>query len=50
MRIHPSPTEDERLMLDVVDPQKLPFDPCQPEEIDLSFFADMLEKLKKVVG
>jgi hypothetical protein len=31
LRIHPSPTENERLVLDVIDPSQLPFDPAAPE-------------------
>lgn len=31
LRLHPSPTENERLALDVVDPAQLPFDPAAPE-------------------
>jgi phospholipase D1/2 len=31
LRLHPSPTENERLVLDVVDPTQLPFDPAAPE-------------------
>jgi hypothetical protein len=34
LRIHPSPTENERAMLDVIDPQQLPFDPAAPEDDD----------------
>jgi phosphatidylserine/phosphatidylglycerophosphate/cardiolipin synthase-like enzyme len=34
LRLHPSPTEDERKILDVVDPQALPFDPHAVEEHD----------------
>jgi phosphatidylserine/phosphatidylglycerophosphate/cardiolipin synthase-like enzyme len=34
LRLHPSPTEDERAVLDVIDPQQLPFDPSAPESRD----------------
>jgi phospholipase D1/2 len=34
LRLHPSPTEEERSMLNVVDPQQLPFDPAAPEDQD----------------
>lgn len=41
LRIHPSPTEAERLALDVIDPRQLPFDPAAPEaqEPNGSLFA-----------
>jgi phospholipase D1/2 len=32
LRVHPSPTEKERMALDVVDPQDLPFDPDSYED------------------
>jgi phospholipase D1/2 len=32
LRIHPSPTEKERMALEVVDPQRLPFDPDSYED------------------
>ncbi len=31
LRIHPSPTENERAVLEVIDPQQLPFDPADVE-------------------
>jgi hypothetical protein len=34
LRIHPSPTEAERAVLDVIEPQQLPFDPAAPEPRD----------------
>ncbi len=34
LRLHPSPTEEERSVLDVIDPQQLPFDPGAPEPRD----------------
>jgi len=34
LRLHPSPTEAERAILDVIDPQRLPFDPSGPEPRD----------------
>ena len=34
LRLHPSPTEQERQVLDVIDPQQLPFDPSAPEPRD----------------
>jgi phospholipase D1/2 len=34
LRLHPSPTEQERQVLDVIDPQQLPFDPAAPEPRD----------------
>jgi phosphatidylserine/phosphatidylglycerophosphate/cardiolipin synthase-like enzyme len=41
LRQHPSPTERERQVLDVVDPQALPFDPhaIEEDEEDRSLFA-----------
>jgi phospholipase D1/2 len=32
LRLHPSPTENERMALNVIDPQKLPFDPSSYED------------------
>ena len=34
LRLHPSPTEDERKALEVIDPQQLPFDPSALEARD----------------
>jgi len=34
LRLHPSPTENERRILDVIDPQALPFDPHAIEDDD----------------
>ncbi|MGK3986971.1 phospholipase D-like domain-containing protein [Sorangium sp. So ce136] len=34
LRLHPSPTADERVLLEVIDPQQLPFDPAAVEDID----------------
>lgn len=34
LRLHPSPTEQERQVIDVIDPQELPFDPGAPEPND----------------
>ncbi|WP_438014432.1 phospholipase D-like domain-containing protein [Sorangium sp. So ce315] len=34
LRIHPSPTADERVLLEVIDPHALPFDPAAAEDID----------------
>jgi phosphatidylserine/phosphatidylglycerophosphate/cardiolipin synthase-like enzyme len=34
LRLHPSPTADERALLAVIDPQQLPFDPAAAEDID----------------
>jgi phospholipase D1/2 len=34
LRLHPSPTEQEREVLNVIDPQQLPFDPAAPEPRD----------------
>jgi phosphatidylserine/phosphatidylglycerophosphate/cardiolipin synthase-like enzyme len=34
LRLHPSPTENERRALDVIDPQQLPFDPSALESRD----------------
>lgn len=34
LRLHPSPTENERTALEVIDPQQLPFDPAAPEDDD----------------
>jgi hypothetical protein len=31
LRLHPSPTDNELLVLDVIDPAELPFDPAAPE-------------------
>jgi phosphatidylserine/phosphatidylglycerophosphate/cardiolipin synthase-like enzyme len=47
LRLHPSPTEQERHVLDVLDPQQLPFDPAAPEarDEDHSIFAGGLGAL-----
>jgi phosphatidylserine/phosphatidylglycerophosphate/cardiolipin synthase-like enzyme len=47
LRLHPSPTEQERHVLDVIDPQQLPFDPAAPEprDEDHSIFAGGLGAL-----
>lgn len=51
LRLHPSPTEKERLALDVIDPRQLPFDPAAPEaqQPNASLFAHgigaLLERL-----
>lgn len=55
LRLHPSPTENERLVLEVVDPSQLPFDPQSPEaHADGSLFVGgfdaALERLAKLVG
>ncbi|WP_437644225.1 phospholipase D-like domain-containing protein [Sorangium sp. So ce362] len=34
LRLHPSPTADERALLEVIDPHQLPFDPAAVEAID----------------
>jgi phosphatidylserine/phosphatidylglycerophosphate/cardiolipin synthase-like enzyme len=34
LRLHPSPNEQERQVLNVIDPQQLPFDPSAPEPSD----------------
>jgi len=34
LRLHPSPTAQERAALAIVDPQKLPFDPDTVEDVD----------------
>ncbi|WP_437955141.1 phospholipase D-like domain-containing protein [Sorangium sp. So ce119] len=34
LRLHPSPTADERVLLEVIDPQALPFDPAAVEDMD----------------
>ncbi|WP_437574120.1 phospholipase D-like domain-containing protein [Sorangium sp. So ce887] len=34
LRLHPSPTADERALLEVIDPHQLPFDPAAVEDID----------------
>jgi phosphatidylserine/phosphatidylglycerophosphate/cardiolipin synthase-like enzyme len=34
LRIHPSPTENERTALELIDPQQLPFDPAALEDHD----------------
>lgn len=41
IRLHPSPTEGERKVLDVIDPQALPFDPdsIEDDDDDRSLFA-----------
>lgn len=47
LRLHPSPNEQERQVLDVVDPQQLPFDPSAPEpgDEDRSIFVGGLGAL-----
>lgn len=47
LRLHPSPTESERAVLDVIDPQQLPFDPRAPEprDEDHSIFVGGLSAL-----
>jgi phosphatidylserine/phosphatidylglycerophosphate/cardiolipin synthase-like enzyme len=55
LRPHPSPTESERLVLEVVDPSQLPFDPQSPEaHADGSLFVGgfdaALERLATLVG
>lgn len=47
LRLHPSPTENERTALEVIDPQQLPFDPAAPEDNDhrRSLFVDGLGAL-----
>jgi phospholipase D1/2 len=47
LRIHPSPTEKERLALEVIDPQRLPFDPdsYEDDEETRSIFAGGLGSL-----
>ena len=39
LRIHPSPTENERKALEIIDPQALPFDPAAVESNDRSLFV-----------
>jgi phosphatidylserine/phosphatidylglycerophosphate/cardiolipin synthase-like enzyme len=34
LRLHPSPTESELAVLEVIDPQQLPFDPSAPEDLE----------------
>jgi phosphatidylserine/phosphatidylglycerophosphate/cardiolipin synthase-like enzyme len=55
LRLHPSPTEKERLVLGVVDPSQLPFDPQSPEaHADGSLFVGgfdaALERLATLIG
>lgn len=46
LRMHPSPTNAERLVLDVIDPSQLPFDPLAPEaHADGSLFVGGIEAL-----
>lgn len=50
LRIHPSPTENERLALDVIDPSQLPFDPVGPEahadgSLFVAGFGTLLERI-----
>lgn len=48
LRLHPSPTKDERATLAVIDPRKLPFDPdplCDHAEEDRSLFVGGLGAL-----
>ena len=47
LRIHPSPTEREKTLLEVIDPDKLPFDPAAIEDSDedRSIFASGLGPL-----
>jgi phospholipase D1/2 len=45
LRFHPSPTSGEQTALSLIDPQKLPFDPDQIEELDNSASSDFLSGL-----
>lgn len=45
LRIHPSPTESERDILNVIDPLALPFDPGAPEVADRSIFVGGVGRL-----
>ena len=49
LRLHPSPTEGELAVLDVIDPAQLPFDPAAPEsrDADRSIFVGGLGALWK---
>jgi hypothetical protein len=45
LRLHPSPTPQERAVLEVLDPSALPFDPRAPERNDSRLFAGGLGAL-----
>jgi len=45
LRCHPSPTTRERAVLALLDPQKLPFDPDQIEELDEDAKTDFVSAL-----
>jgi phosphatidylserine/phosphatidylglycerophosphate/cardiolipin synthase-like enzyme len=45
LRSHPSPTEGERLALSLIDPQSLPFDPDQIEDLSEEDKSDFLNGL-----
>lgn len=49
LRRHPSPTESEKVALALVDPQELPFDPDQVEELDEDAKRDFVSGLGKSV-
>ncbi|HEX6240531.1 MAG TPA: phospholipase D-like domain-containing protein, partial [Polyangiales bacterium] len=49
LRFHPSPTTSERAALALIDPQSLPFDPDQIEELDEESRQDFLSGLGKRV-
>jgi phosphatidylserine/phosphatidylglycerophosphate/cardiolipin synthase-like enzyme len=53
LRLHPSPTDEERAALEVIDPQQLPFDPAAVEDHDhrRSIFVGGLSALwKRLAG
>ena len=52
LRLHPSPTPDEMRLLEVVDPQKLPFDPAafEDDEHRKSLFANGIGALIAWLG
>jgi phosphatidylserine/phosphatidylglycerophosphate/cardiolipin synthase-like enzyme len=51
LRLHPSPTKNERRVLDVIDPQALPFDPhgVEEDEEDRSLFVRGIGSLFRLV-
>lgn len=51
LRLHPSPTESELALLDVIDPIALPFDPGAPEADERSIFVGGVGALwRRLVG
>ena len=49
LRRHPSPTEGEQTALNLIDPQKLPWDPDHVEELDREQQGDFLSGIARTV-